>query len=84
MVPLPVSGAALVWAFRLIDGVMAPLYSRWLGRDVPGLGLVTTLAIVFGVGGAGDQRVRPTSNTAERDVSVPGGHRHDERGPKAA
>ena len=49
-VPLLVSVAALVWAFRLIDGVMAPLYSRWLGRDVPGLGLVTTLAIVFGVG----------------------------------
>ena len=50
MVPLIVSVAALVWAFQLIDGFMAPLYSSWLGREVPGLGLVTTLAIVFGVG----------------------------------
>ena len=51
MVPLIISVAALVWAFRLIDGVMATLYGRWLGREVPGLGLVTTLAIVFAVGG---------------------------------
>ncbi|HJN43781.1 MAG: hypothetical protein CL477_16835 [Acidobacteria bacterium] len=49
MVPLIISVAALVWAFQLIDGVMAPLYRRWLGLDVPGLGLATTLAIVFGV-----------------------------------
>ena len=50
MVPLIISVAALVWAFQLIDGVMAPLYSRWLGVEVPGLGLVTTLALVFVVG----------------------------------
>jgi len=49
-VPLIISVAALVWAFQLIDGVMAPLYSRWLGLDLPGLGLATTLAIVFVVG----------------------------------
>ena len=50
MVPLIVSVAALVWAFQLIDGVMAPLFSRWLGRAVPGLGLLTTLAVVLGAG----------------------------------
>jgi len=50
MVPLIVSVAALVWAFQLIDGVMAPLYGRWLGREVPGLGLVTTIAAVLFVG----------------------------------
>ena len=49
-VPLIISVAALVWAFQLIDGVMAPLYIRWLGREVPGLGLATTLLIVFAVG----------------------------------
>ncbi len=31
MVPLIISVAALVWAFRLIDGVMAPLYTQLLG-----------------------------------------------------
>ena len=50
MVPLIISVAALVWAFRLIDGVMAPLYTQLLGREVPGLGLATTLLIVFVVG----------------------------------
>ncbi|HIE91914.1 MAG TPA: DUF502 domain-containing protein [Acidobacteria bacterium] len=50
MVPLIISVAALVWAFRLIDGVMAPLYARLLGQEVPGLGLATTLLIVFVVG----------------------------------
>jgi uncharacterized membrane protein len=49
-VPLIISVAALVWAFRLIDGVMAPLYARLLGQEVPGLGLATTLLIVFVVG----------------------------------
>ena len=50
IVPLIISVAALVWAFALFDGVMAPLYTRWLGREVPGLGLVTTMLIVLGVG----------------------------------
>ena len=40
-VPLIVSVAALVWGFRVVDGVTAPLYQRLLGRDVPGLGLLT-------------------------------------------
>ena len=51
MVPLIISVAALVWAFQLIDGAMAPLYIRWLGHEIPGLGLLTTLALVLAVGG---------------------------------
>ena len=50
MVPLIISVAALVWAFQLVDGVMVPLYIRLLGREVPGLGLATTLLVVFVVG----------------------------------
>jgi uncharacterized membrane protein len=46
-VPLVVSVAALVWLFRLIDGFVAPLAARIVGRAVPGLGLVTmTLALL--------------------------------------
>ena len=41
-VPLVISVAAFVWIFQVVDGVMGPLYSRWLGREVPGLGLATT------------------------------------------
>ncbi len=49
-VPLVISVAAFVWLFQLIDGVMVPVYARWLGRDVPGIGLVTLLGLVLVVG----------------------------------
>lgn len=49
-VPLIVSVAALVWGFRVVDGVTAPLYQRLLGRDVPGLGLLTGALAVLLVG----------------------------------
>ena len=49
-VPLIISIAAFVWLFQMIDGVMVPVYARWLGREIPGLGLVTLLAIVVVVG----------------------------------
>jgi uncharacterized membrane protein len=49
-VPLIVSVAALVWGFRVIDGVTAPLYQQLLGRDVPGLGLLTGALAVLLVG----------------------------------
>jgi uncharacterized membrane protein len=47
IVPLVISIAALYWIFELVDGVMAPVYDRLLGRHVPGLGLATTLLIVL-------------------------------------
>jgi uncharacterized membrane protein len=50
MVPLVISVAALVWVFRAVDGSMAPLFERLLGREVPGLGLLTTIVIVFVAG----------------------------------
>ncbi len=49
-VPLIISVVALIWIFRVIDGFMGPLYANWLGREVPGLGLLTTAAFVLGVG----------------------------------
>lgn len=39
-VPLVVSVVALLWLFRLIDGLVAPLAASVAGRTVPGLGLV--------------------------------------------
>jgi uncharacterized membrane protein len=50
MVPLVISVAALVWIFQVVDGSMAPLFERLLGREVPGLGLLTTIVIVFVAG----------------------------------
>ncbi len=46
-VPLVISVAALVWIFQVVDGFMAPLYARLLGRPVPGLGLLTTAGFVL-------------------------------------
>jgi uncharacterized membrane protein len=49
-VPLVVSVAAIVWLFRQVDGFLGPLYAKWLGREVPGLGLITILLGVLLIG----------------------------------
>jgi uncharacterized membrane protein len=49
-VPLVVSVAALVWIFGIIDRFTAPLATRALGREVPGLGILITLLVVLLVG----------------------------------
>ena len=49
-VPVVASVLALIWIFRLVDGFTAPIYARLLGRDVPGLGLITTAVAVLLVG----------------------------------
>jgi uncharacterized membrane protein len=49
-VPLVISVAALVWIFRVIDGVTRPLSQQWLGRDIPGLGVLTLALAVLLVG----------------------------------
>ena len=49
-VPLIVSLAALIWIFGVIDGITAPLSARVLGRQVPGLGVLTTAVVVLLVG----------------------------------
>ena len=50
MVPLLISLVALIWIFGVVDGITAPMYARLLGRPVPGLGIVTTAAIILVVG----------------------------------
>lgn len=49
-VPLVVSIAAIVWMFRVVDGLASGLYDRWLGPHPPGLGFVTTAAVVLAIG----------------------------------
>lgn len=50
MVPLVISLATLVWIFRLVDGVVGPVWQRWIGFDVPGLGILSTVLLVLLVG----------------------------------
>jgi uncharacterized membrane protein len=49
-VPLVISVAAFVWIFRLIDGFVGPFYAAWLGKELPGLGILTTALVVLFVG----------------------------------
>ena len=49
-VPLFISVAAIVWMFGVVDGLTTPMYDRMLGRRIPGLGLVSTAAVIVLVG----------------------------------
>jgi uncharacterized membrane protein len=49
-VPLFISVAAFLWLFRLVDGFVGPIYEKYLGREVPGLGILTTAVAVLLVG----------------------------------
>lgn len=49
-VPIVVSVAAFIWIFRLVDGWTSPLYVRLLGREVPGLGIITTAVVLLVIG----------------------------------
>ena len=49
-VPLVVSVVACVWLFRVVDGFVGPFWQTRIGFAVPGLGLLTTAALVLAVG----------------------------------
>lgn len=49
-VPLVISVAAMLWGFHLVDDLTGPLYDRFLGRHVAGLGAATTVLAVLFVG----------------------------------
>jgi uncharacterized membrane protein len=46
-VPLLITVVTLVWFFRFIDGFARPLSMYWLGREVPGLGVLMTGAVIL-------------------------------------
>ena len=49
-VPLFISVAAFIWIFNVVDGLTTPLYDRLIGRRIPGLGTLTTAAVIVLVG----------------------------------
>ena len=49
-VPLVISLVSLVWVFRAVDGLVGPIYHRWIPFDIPGLGIVTTALLILAVG----------------------------------
>ena len=49
-VPLVISLVSLVWVFRAVDGLVGPIYHRWIPFEIPGLGIVTTAVLILAVG----------------------------------
>jgi uncharacterized membrane protein len=47
LIPIIITVRGLWWLFTYVDGLAQPLAVRLIGNTVPGLGLVTTVAIVF-------------------------------------
>jgi uncharacterized membrane protein len=50
LIPLVVTIGILSWLFNLLDGFLGPYIYEWLGRPMPGLGLIATLALIFLIG----------------------------------
>ncbi len=48
--PLVVTLYILLFMFNFLDGILAPLVERIFGTRIPGLGLLTTLLIILGLG----------------------------------
>jgi len=47
LVPIILTTKALVWLFLYLDSLAAPVASAIFGRSVPGIGFVTTVAVIF-------------------------------------
>jgi len=50
VVPILITAFALYWLFRVLDGFLNPIIPQILGREIPGLGILTEIVIIFLVG----------------------------------
>lgn len=50
IVPLFITVAAILWLFRVIDGFTGPVFDRYIGRHVPGVGIAATVLVILLVG----------------------------------
>ncbi len=50
IVPLLISVYAFIKIFEVVDGLTTPLYDRLLGRRIPGLGTLSTAAVIVVIG----------------------------------
>jgi uncharacterized membrane protein len=47
LIPIVLTAKGLLWLFEFVDGLARPLAVRMVGKPIPGIGFVITLAIVF-------------------------------------
>ncbi len=50
VVPILITAFALYWLFRILDGFLSPIINQILGREIPGLGILSEIVIIFLVG----------------------------------
>jgi uncharacterized membrane protein len=50
VVPILITAFTLYWLFNLLDGFLSPLIHQILGREIPGLGILIEILIIFLVG----------------------------------
>src|SRR2546428_10830275 len=48
--PIAITLSFLLWLFRTLDRFLGWLFTLLLGKPVPGLGLVATIAVIFLIG----------------------------------
>lgn len=47
VVPIVITILALIWLFNVIDGLLSPILHTAMGVEIPGLGFLSTIAIIF-------------------------------------
>jgi uncharacterized membrane protein len=50
LIPVIITIVVITWLFNLIDGIMAPIYDKILGRHIAGLGFISTIIVIYLVG----------------------------------
>ncbi|MBM4145313.1 MAG: DUF502 domain-containing protein [Nitrospira sp.] len=49
-IPAIITFLVIWWFFKFVDGLLEPFYYKLLGYHVPGLGFISTIALIFVVG----------------------------------
>ncbi|MGD0624282.1 MAG: DUF502 domain-containing protein [Thermodesulfobacteriota bacterium] len=50
VVPIVITALALFWLFSFLDGFLSPAFYAILGKEIPGLGFLTEIVLIFIVG----------------------------------
>ena len=50
VIPILITAFALYWLFRLLDGFLSPYIHEVAGREIPGLGILIEIVVIFLVG----------------------------------
>lgn len=50
VIPILITAFALYWLFRVLDGFLSPFIHQLAGREIPGLGILIEIVIIFLVG----------------------------------